>query len=181
MDELRHALKNISNTLDTKDTIGLSGYATSGELSDIYGSLNPGAISGSIYNNTVVGGGYASVTGLGNLTTNGAGYTLNSGAGLTYTNATISANPWWGANTSTNISGKLEINGDNADVVINGVSLMEILRDRLNVMIPNPEMEKEWDQLKELGDQYRALEAKLKEQAEMWRKLKEMPPPDPLY
>ena len=39
-------------------------------------------------------------------------------------------------------------------------------------------MEKEWDQLRELGEQYRALEAKLKEQGEMWAKLKAMPAPE---
>jgi flagellar motility protein MotE (MotC chaperone) len=55
------------------------------------------------------------------------------------------------------------------------------LEERLNILVPNFELEKEWNELKELGDKYRALEAKFKEQSKMWEKLKEMPPPKPLY
>jgi hypothetical protein len=76
------------------------------------------------------------------------------------------------------MSGKINLSGDEADIVINGISLMEILQDRLNIMIPNPELEKEWAELKRLGDRYRQLEKKLKEQGDMWAKLKAMPPPD---
>jgi len=47
----------------------------------------------------------------------------------------------------------------------------------LNILRPNPELEKEWDQLRELGEQYRELEKKLQEQSDMWAKLKAMPPP----
>ena len=57
---------------------------------------------------------------------------------------------------------------------------MDLLRDRLNIMIPNPELEKEWDELREIGEKYRAAEKKLKEQSEMWKKLKQTPP-NPLY
>jgi hypothetical protein len=76
------------------------------------------------------------------------------------------------------MSGKINLNGDDADIVVNGVSLMELLKDRLNVMIPNPALEKEWDELKALGEQYRRLEADIKEKAEIWAKLKQVPPPD---
>jgi hypothetical protein len=38
-------------------------------------------------------------------------------------------------------------------------------------------LEAQWSQLRELGDQYRALEAQLLEQNDMWNKLKAMPPP----
>jgi hypothetical protein len=65
----------------------------------------------------------------------------------------------------------MELTGDNADLVINGVSILDILEKRLNVLIPNPALEKEWDQLKELGDRYRALEADIKEKAEIWARL----------
>ena len=79
-----------------------------------------------------------------------------------------------------NQSGKLSLQGTNADIDINGKSLMktlEALEDRLNMMVPNPELEKEWDDLKKLGDRYRKLEAKCKEKAKMWNKLKSMPAP----
>ena len=120
------------------------------------------------YSNTIVGGGYTVGSGIGLASSSATGYTWTNGTGTT-----IAANPW----ATTTSTGKLNLEGDDADIVINGVSLVDILRDRLNVMIPNPKLEKEWDQLKELGDQYRALEAKLKEQGDMWAKLKAMPPP----
>lgn len=78
-------------------------------------------------------------------------------------------------------SGILSIQGENADIEINGESLMTMIRgiqDRLNIMRPNEKLEAEWDQLRELGEQYRALEKKLTEQADMWEALKKMPPPE---
>jgi hypothetical protein len=45
-------------------------------------------------------------------------------------------------------------------------------------LTPNQELEAEWDQLRELGNQYRALEQKLTEQGKMWNALKKMPPPE---
>ena len=109
---------------------------------------------------------------LSNMTCPTYGAHSNTGA---YTVSTT-ASPW----ATTTQSGRMELTGDNADIVVNGVSLMDLLRDRLNIMIPNPALEKEWDQLRELGDQYRKLEARLKEQSDMWSKLKSMPPVDPL-
>lgn len=78
-------------------------------------------------------------------------------------------------------SGTLSIQGENADIEINGESLMTMIRgiqDRLNIMRPNEKLEAEWDQLRELGEQYRALEKKLTEQGDMWEALKKMPPPE---
>jgi hypothetical protein len=100
-------------------------------------------------------------------------YTINTGAGT--------GSPWA---TTTNASTKIQLEGENADIEINGKSLaktIEALEERLNVLVPNPKLEKEWDELKTLGEQYRTLEAKLKEQSKMWEKLKKMLPPDPLY
>jgi hypothetical protein len=78
-------------------------------------------------------------------------------------------------------SGRLQLKGKNADIEINGESLMDMIRgieQRLNIMRPNQELEAEWDQLRELGEQYRALEKKLQEQSDMWNTLKKMPPPE---
>ena len=75
-------------------------------------------------------------------------------------------------------SGTLELRGEGADVKINGVSLTGVLKnieERLNILRPNKELEAEWHQLRELGDQYRRLEAELKEKSLMWNKLKAMP------
>jgi flagellar motility protein MotE (MotC chaperone) len=44
------------------------------------------------------------------------------------------------------------------------------------MLVPNPELEKEWDELRRLGERYRKLEKKCQQKAEMWNKLKSMPP-----
>ena len=75
----------------------------------------------------------------------------------------------------------IQINGEGADIVVNGESLMDTLRgiqDRLNILRPNPELEKEWDELRELGEQYRKLEEQFAEKTKMWNSLKQMPPPE---
>jgi flagellar motility protein MotE (MotC chaperone) len=77
----------------------------------------------------------------------------------------------------------MELHGDGADIDINGKSMtawMEKVEERLNILTPNPELEKEWDELRKLGERYRKLEKKCKEKAEMWNKLKSMPPPNPV-
>ena len=75
----------------------------------------------------------------------------------------------------------IQINGEGADIVVNGESLMDTLRgiqDRLNILRPNTALEAEWDELRELGEQYRKLEAQLSEKTKMWAALKKMPPPE---
>ena len=77
-------------------------------------------------------------------------------------------------------SAKIVLNGKDADIMINGVSLNDTLKNieqRLGILRPNPDLEAEWDQLKALGNQYRELEKQLKEKSNMWSKLKAMPPP----
>ena len=78
-------------------------------------------------------------------------------------------------------SGKMALNGNGADIDINGKSLkdwMEKVEERLNILTPNPELEQEWDELRRLGERYRKLEKKCKEKAEVWNKLKSMPKPE---
>ena len=57
------------------------------------------------------------------------------------------------------------------DLVLDGVSLKQLLEERLNMMVPNPELETEWEELKKLGDSYRKLEADLKEKSRIWQAL----------
>ena len=105
----------------------------------------------------------------------------NAGANVGYSN-TIWATGTLGLNGTSvadlNQSGKISLEGTNADIDINGRSLMktlEALEDRLNMLVPNPELEKEWDQLKKLGNRYRKLEKQCRDKATMWAKLKKMP------
>ncbi len=130
--------------------------------------------------------------------TTGTGYTIGtgtgtgaigSGLGLGHANViwTTNTNPsaiggmWSDTAMGVNQSGKVSLKGNNADIDINGKSLvkwMEAMEERMNWMQPNVELEKEWDDLKKLGDRYRKLEQKCREKAEMWKKLKSMPKPE---
>ncbi len=85
----------------------------------------------------------------------------------------------WSVGSNIKPSGTIELRGEDADIKVNGRSLMDAidaLEQRLNILVPNPELEKEWDELRELGERYRELEKKCKEKGEMWAKLKQMPP-----
>jgi hypothetical protein len=104
----------------------------------------------------------------------------NGGTGYTYT-TTGTSSPWisTGANVQSSI---IEIQGENADIKMNGKSMvtwMEKVEERLNILTPNPELEKEWDDLRRLGQRYRALEKKCKEKAQMWAALKKVQPKQP--
>lgn len=84
-----------------------------------------------------------------------------------------------GTGPSIQANGEMHLNGENADIRINNKSLrdwMEQVEQRLNILTPNPELEKEWDQLRRLGERYRKLEKQCQDKAEMWNKLKSMPP-----
>jgi len=76
-------------------------------------------------------------------------------------------------------AGTLTLQGREADIEINGVSLMSVLQgiqERLNILQPNRTLEAEWQELQALGDQYRALEAELLEKQRMWSQLSARPP-----
>ena len=95
--------------------------------------------------------------------------TTNNTGGYTFANQNIQPN-----NT-------IQINGENADLLINEKSLktwMEKVEERLNILTPNPEIEKDWDDLRRLGERYRKLEKKCREKADMWKRLKSMPAPN---
>jgi len=70
---------------------------------------------------------------------------------------------------------KLILKGQGADIDINGESLVATLRgiqQRLAILHVNPELEAEWTELKQLGDQYRELEQELLAKQQMWSTLK---------
>jgi len=100
-----------------------------------------------------------------------------SGLGAIYPNIA------WGASTTATSaidwnpvqpSTTIKLDGPDADIKINGESLMATLRgiqDRLNILRPNQELEAEWDQLRVLGEQYRKLEQELEEKSQVWAAL----------
>lgn len=72
---------------------------------------------------------------------------------------------------SHDIDGKMRITGDEADIEINGVSLKQTLEDiqqRMAILQPNPELEKEFKELREIRQKYMQLERNLLEKKEMW-------------
>jgi hypothetical protein len=128
-------------------------------------------------------------------------YTIgNLGSGLTYSNTAITGTaypnvtlgasgpftfsagtntaPWF---TQSPTSAKIKLEGEGADIVVNGSSLVDAInsiKDRLNCLQINPALEKEWDDLRALGDQYRKLEKQILEKQATWDRLKAMPPPE---
>tara|TARA_R110000868_G_scaffold399772_1_gene673770 strand:+ start:1326 stop:1832 length:507 start_codon:yes stop_codon:yes gene_type:complete len=112
--------------------------------------------------------------------------TVLGGTGYAYTTNTTS--PWLSVSNGgtgsspamqVNQSGTIEIKGEDADIKINGksmVSWMEAVEERLNMLTPNPKLEAEWDELHELGERYRAMEKQCKEKAQMWAALKKVQP-----
>ena len=104
---------------------------------------------------------------------------INVSSPVWTTNTTAGQYSFTGQNTQP--SNTVHIKGKDADLLINDKSLktwMEKVEERLNILTPNPEMEKEWDQLRKLGERYRKLEKKCKEKSDMWNKLKAMPKPE---
>ena len=109
--------------------------------------------------------------------------TIGIGAGTnnwtTMATGAIGASPYTiGGNWATSpytiggtASNSISINGENADIKINGRSIVDVL-DRLEQQMgwltPKPEIEKEWAELKRLGDEYRAMEADIKDKMKVW-------------
>jgi hypothetical protein len=102
--------------------------------------------------------------------------TVTTGTGgYTFNNITTSASPWIAVNDGTStlsVTGDADIGGD---IKVKGRSLAEFMdsvEQRLNMLQPNPKLEQEWNQLRELGEQYRQLERELAEKSKMWQTLK---------
>jgi hypothetical protein len=170
---------NIDDILDTLDDQEARITISSNDLSDtITLSSNP------FNNGTITAGGYSfstpnvSISSPGTVGGNtnpwtyssvtGGPYTLNSGAGTGY--------PW----STTNVSPKIRLDGEGADIEVNGVSLMDMIgkiEQRLNILHPNEKLEAEWEELRALGTKYRELEQHIKDKQATWDRLKAMPPP----
>jgi hypothetical protein len=162
--------------------IDLSGITIGGEADNMGGyeyatnnlSLNASdtiTLNGLNYPDTVVGGGYIS-PGYGavpnvSVSASSYPYTITAGTGI---------NSLWATP-----SPKIRLDGEGADIEVNGVSLMDMIgkiEQRLNILHPNTELEAEWEELRALGEQYRKLEQHIKDKQATWDRLKAMPPPE---
>jgi hypothetical protein len=99
---------------------------------------------------------------------------MNNGTTGTYT---IATDPNL-TGTSLKVKGDAQFEGDvtfEGDVAIKGKSIKESLlaiEERLAILRPNEELEKKWDNLRELRKQYMELEAEIIEKEKMWAILK---------
>lgn len=119
----------------------------------------------SLTTSSITGGGYT----VPNVTINSGTYSV-VGAGTG-----ISLNPW------AKSSAKIQLDGEDADIKVNGWSLVDAIQQieqRLNILHPNTELETEWEELRALGKKYRELEQHIKDKQATWDRLKAMPAPD---
>ena len=89
--------------------------------------------------------------------------------------STTGINPTWTIQpNTTTTNNQLTVKGDaefEGEVTIKGKSLLdaiENLEKRLGLLHPNPKLEGKWEELKELGERYRALEKEILEKEKMW-------------
>jgi hypothetical protein len=140
---------DITNSGDDTITIGTfdpSDYQI--DLSALTGALANGgsSITSSITNSGNLSG---AIGNYGNITINGT-------ASVPYTYSTT-ASPW-----SSIHSGKLECDGDDADVVINGKSLKDFMtkmEQRMAILVPDPAKLEHFEALQKAYAHYKTLEA----------------------
>jgi|AntAceMinimDraft_5_1070358.scaffolds.fasta_scaffold00761_19 hypothetical protein len=129
------------------------------------GAANSITIDPSYYNLGATVGGLTSAAGY-----NGISYTT----GIT-SPYTINTNNTYNAAKVVLDEKGIEIKAG-ADLVVGGKSLMKVLagiEERLGILHPNPELEDRWDELKELREQYIAMEKDLLEKEKIMKILKE--------
>jgi len=180
LERIRELSEESAVEVQQENTASLSSYRDPN-----YGAVPPsvsldlsGVFNNAGWSNTVVNGGTTSSPyAWGNLIAS-PNVSITAGTGL-YNHSAVGGYTF--APVGTGPSAKLNLNGEGADITVNGWSLVDAIQkieERLNILTPNAKMESEWDQLRELGEQYRALEKKLQEQGDMWARLKAMPPPE---
>jgi hypothetical protein len=156
------------------------------DLEDLEDTLTLSSVSAPSYGY----GGIDTIT-LGNNNSGLGGVSLSSpytvtgalGAGFsntTYTTSGAGSNTPW-LTQAYGSAPKIRLDGEGADIEVNGWSLVDAVKrieERLGLFQPNPELEQEWSDLRELGEQYRKLEQYIQEKQATWDKLKAMPAPD---
>lgn len=104
-------------------------------------------------------------TNYGNLTLGAAG-AATSGQVITVANGTGAST--WSNQAKMTAQGELHIEGDNADIVINGVRLSETLKaitERLSILQVDPKLHSKYDNLRQAYEHYKTLEALLHEES----------------
>ena len=93
--------------------------------------------------------------------TNGA--TVLGATGTSYPTASITVPNTWANSAGINpSSGKIALNGEDADITVNGQSLvktMQTIQDRLAILVPDPKKLEQFEALKQAYEHYKTLEA----------------------
>jgi hypothetical protein len=114
-------------------------------------------LASTVNSNVTIGG----TAGVGSITVTGMGgggtgsVLMSNGTGTTWANNT---------NAKMTTKGQLHLEGEDADLVINGISLKEILNgitDRLSILQPKPELLAKYENLRQAYEHYRTLETLL--------------------
>jgi len=103
-------------------------------------------------------------------------YGLNATAGYSYNPYVISAgsNSWATTAIAAHPGGTIELQGENADIRVNGESLMDALkeiREQLRIpgtLVRNTELENDFEELRHLADEYRTKLAEYLEKKRAW-------------
>lgn len=95
---------------------------------------------------------------------NGATVLGPFGTGNNPVSITATSGTSWSNTTAATITakGKLEIEGDDADITINGQSFMatlQTIQDRLAILVPDPKKMEQFEALKQAYEHYKTLEA----------------------
>lgn len=114
--------------------------------------------------------GYANVVTAGGSSASTASTLTLTNGGSAYPGTVLMSNGT-GTNWATNVAkttakGQLHLEGEDADLVINGVKLSDILNgitDRLSILQPKPELLEKYENLREAYEHYRTLEKLLTE------------------
>lgn len=92
----------------------------------------------------------------------------HAGQTLTIANGGNGGAAWASTTASTNAKmtakGQLHLEGNDADIIINGASLTDILNgitDRLSILQPKPEQLEKYEALRQAYEHYKTLEALL--------------------
>ena len=161
-------LTGSEDTISLTDTIKITPTGT-GYSSMSYGAIPPLTTTDLTLGNIAFSSGTSSTYTLGSGLNANAAIWTTTGTGTGWNQSAIGA--------TINPSATISLRGEDADIDINGKSMkswMEAVEQRLNILTVNPELEAEWDELRELGERYRELEKLCKEKSEAWNKLKKL-------
>jgi hypothetical protein len=166
--QLEDILAKCADTADQWDThtVDFSGVYSNVSTTSPYtlSSITGGVNLGGLLPNSVY-------TCAGTATVNRPWTVQSTSAGTTTVN-----HPWTVQKSST----KIKLDGADADIEINGVSLwktMQEISNRLNIMQVNPELETQWRELQELGERYRKLEQHILDKQATFDRIRAMPAP----